>query len=199
MTSYFHRRYTHTSITNLHIQCNLIVILFMLCIEKSNLARFLFIQYVFDSDIKIKKKKKIIRSITRWCKHQRYLQRSQGFYRVLGNLVTIHKCSKHETFSCFKKYVSINDTSYVVRSRKCRLPIIDVAIWISKQCQDIAFEEYPTTKSTITNITCFVLYHLLEESERSNSLLSFKKYSLIHLLVTYFRPITLFVTNYLGF
>lgn len=48
--------HTHTSITNLHIQCNLIVILFMLCIEKSNLARFLFIQYVFDSDIKIKKK-----------------------------------------------------------------------------------------------------------------------------------------------
>lgn len=35
--------------------------------------------------------------------------------------------------------------------------LIDVAILNNNQLLDIAFEEYPTTNSTITNITCFVI------------------------------------------
>lgn len=70
-------------------------------------------------------------------------------------------------FPRFMKYVAkITDYCSVVRSGKYRLPTIYVAISIKKQCQDIAFEGYPPTKSTITNITRFVITYLKKPKDQ---------------------------------
>lgn len=63
-------------------------------------------------------------------------------------------------FSCFKKYGAMIIDTCVERREKCRHTIIGVTISKNKLFQDIAFEEYPTTKSMITKTTCIVITYL---------------------------------------
>jgi len=63
------------------------------------------------------------------------------------------------TFSYFKKYAAVIDTSFVERRGKCRLSIIGVAI-SKKKIQDIAPEEYANANSTIISIACLFITYL---------------------------------------
>ena len=74
------------------------------------------------------------------------------FCTFLFDFVAIQRYLKHEA--------KVIDTSCVGRLGKSRLHTISVAISTNKHLEDIAFEEYPTTKSTITSITCFVITYL---------------------------------------
>lgn len=68
------------------------------------------------------------------------------------------------------------DTCCAEKGGKYYLPFTGVDILINKLFQEIAFEEYPTTKSMITKTACIGITYLKKTKDQMDYLVSKNRY-----------------------